>query len=153
LTTSFDAQWDPAEQWEMDIENILPYVDLFFPNEQELLHLTKQSSITEAISSLGKNANAVIVKMGNKGSISWYKGEIVKIAAFKNENVVDAIGAGDSFNAGFIYQFLQGASVEDCQYFGNLCGAVNTTAPGGTTAFTNYDEILKAADPLISPDK
>ncbi|MCD6116351.1 carbohydrate kinase family protein, partial [bacterium] len=41
LTTSFDAQWDPAEQWEMDIENILPYVDLFFPNEQELLHLTK----------------------------------------------------------------------------------------------------------------
>ena len=59
--------------------------------------------------------------------------------------MVDAIGAGDSFNAGYIYKFIHGASMEECQEFGNLMGAVNTTAAGGTTAFSNYDQILKVA--------
>src|SRR6476659_3517820 len=40
LTTSLDVQWDPAEQWDFDFKKILPYVDVFFPNETELLNLT-----------------------------------------------------------------------------------------------------------------
>ena len=43
----------------------------------------------------------------------------------------------------FIFKFINGSSLEDCQDFGNLTGAINTTAAGGTTAFTNYDEIIK----------
>ena len=62
-----------------------------------------------------------------------------------NKNIVDAIGAGDSFNAGFIFKYITGAKLEECQQFGNLCGAINTTAAGGTTAFTNYNEILRIA--------
>jgi len=54
-------------------------------------------------------------------------------------------GAGDSFNAGFVSKYFQGTPLEECQRFGNLCGALNTTAAGGTAAFTNYDEMLRFA--------
>ncbi len=42
LSTSFDMQWDPAEKWDFDYKKTLPYVDVFFPNLQELKRLTSQ---------------------------------------------------------------------------------------------------------------
>ncbi len=143
LTTSFDAQWDPEEKWELDVEGILPNVDVFLPNQQELIHLTRQVNIDEAIRTL-RAQHVVAVKIGAEGSYVWHKGRGNRMPAFKNEAVVDAIGAGDSFNAGFIFKFIQQAPLEECQRFGNLCGALNTTAAGGTTAFVNFEQIRKA---------
>jgi sugar/nucleoside kinase (ribokinase family) len=65
--------------------------------------------------------------------------------SFKNNNVVDAIGAGDSFNAGLIFKYIAAASLKECQDFANLMGAINTTAPGGTTAFRDYAQIINTA--------
>jgi sugar/nucleoside kinase (ribokinase family) len=48
---------------------------------------------------------------------------------------VDTIGAGDSFDAGFLHQFIRGAELEECLRFGNLAGALSTTRQGGTEAF------------------
>jgi sugar/nucleoside kinase (ribokinase family) len=48
---------------------------------------------------------------------------------------VDAVGAGDSFNAGFISQYVRGAGLATCLAYGNLAGAFSTTRPGGTEAF------------------
>jgi len=56
---------------------------------------------------------------------------------------VDPIGAGDSFNAGFIYRFLQGDTIEKCQEYANLIGAVSTTAEGGTGAFTDKGRLTQ----------
>ncbi len=143
MTTSFDTQWDPDEKWQIPLEDILPAVDVFLPNKQELVHLTGQLNLDEAIKRLGDQINAVVVKLGGEGSYGWYQGKGHHLPAFKNERVVDAIGAGDSFNAGFVFQFIQGKSLEECQRFGNLTGAVNTTAPGGTTAFESYEQVLR----------
>jgi len=145
LTTSFDMQWDPNEKWDMDYKNILPYVDVFFPNEQELLLLTKENDVIKGLEKLSKYGNNIVVKMGSKGSISWSNNKTHYIDAFINDQVVDAIGAGDSFNAGFIYKFIQGKDIIECQKFGNLMGAINTTAAGGTGAFSNYNEIMRLA--------
>ncbi len=145
LTTSFDAQWDPAEKWNVDLPNILPYVDVFLPNKVEALHLTGQKSLSAALDKLAKLGNIIVVKLGDKGSVSKQGDSIFEAEAFLNKNVVDAIGAGDSFNAGFIGKFVQGKSVKECQIFGNLMGAINTTQPGGTTAFTNLVDIMKIA--------
>ncbi|MCD6374397.1 MAG: carbohydrate kinase family protein, partial [Caldisericaceae bacterium] len=135
LTTSFDMQWDPKEKWQLPVQKILPFVDVFLPNRQELIYLTGQINLKEAIKKLRDNANTVVVKMGNEGSFLFdTKAKLEKtLPAYKNEQVVDAIGAGDSFNAGFIFKFIQGAPLEECQRFGNLCGAINTTAAGGTS--------------------
>jgi sugar/nucleoside kinase (ribokinase family) len=145
LTTSFDAQWDPEEKWDLDLQSVLPFVDVFIPNKQELLHLTQKSTIKEALDSISSVANIVALKMGNKGSLVFLDGKEIEKQAFLNTNVVDSIGAGDSFNAGFIHKYIQKYPVEECQEFGNLTGAVSTTAAGGTTAFSNHDGVIKIA--------
>ena len=65
--------------------------------------------------------------------------------AFINTEVVDTIGAGDSFNAGFVHMFVKGEPVEKCLSFGNLAGAISTTAAGGTAAFKSKELIRKTA--------
>ncbi|PSR56244.1 carbohydrate kinase family protein [Adhaeribacter arboris] len=145
LTTSFDTQWDPQEKWDLNLTELLPLVDVFLPNEKELLRLTQTNTLSEALATLPKNAHLVLVKMGNKGSVSWCQGKVLPMESFLNKEVVDAIGAGDSFNAGFIYKYIQGSSLEECQRFGNLTGAISTTESGGTTAFTDYNKIKRIA--------
>jgi sugar/nucleoside kinase (ribokinase family) len=145
LTTSFDAQWDPNEKWDLDLYSVLPSVDVFLPNRQELLYLTQKSTVDDALEFLSPVANTIAVKLGNKGSIVYSNKEKSIKEPFLNTDVVDAIGAGDSFNAGFIHKYIQKSTIGECQDFGNLTGAVSTTAAGGTTAFKNYDAVLKIA--------
>jgi sugar/nucleoside kinase (ribokinase family) len=149
LTTSLDMQWDPAERWDLDFRKVLPDVDIFFPNELELLNLTGCGGIEDSLEEIRKYGKYILVKRGNKGSLLSYDDKLVKGPAFLNEQVVDAIGAGDSFNAGYIYKFLHGYPPEACQVFGNLTGAISTTRPGGTAAFINYTETLKMAKDLF----
>ncbi len=145
LTTSLDVQWDPAEQWDFNFKKVLPYVDIFFPNEAELLHLTATDSIEKALKAVKGYGKFILIKQGAQGSTLYYDDKIAKSKSFLNNKVVDAIGAGDSFNAGFIFKFIQGSSPEDCQVFGNLLGAISTTKAGGTAAFINYEQIMKIA--------
>ena len=145
LTTSFDMQWDPDEKWDLNYKEVLPNVDIFLPNEQELLNLTGKDDLDAALNDISQYSNSVAVKMGNKGSLLYSNKSKTEKNAYLNNQVVDAIGAGDSFNAGFIFKFIQGEPLDKCQNFGNLIGAINTTAAGGTTAFTNYNTILKIA--------
>jgi sugar/nucleoside kinase (ribokinase family) len=145
LTTSFDMQWDPDEKWDLNYEEVLPYVDIFLPNEQEVQFLTKENSLEDAIKKVSPFVKTLVVKMGSKGSLLVNNGRNIIRDPYLNNNIVDAIGAGDSFNAGFIYKFINGAELTECQTFGNLMGAVSTTQAGGTTAFTSYNEIIKIA--------
>ena len=145
LTTSFDAQWDPKERWELDHKNVLPYVDVFLPNEQELFKLTGKETIETALEEIKDSANVVVVKLGDKGSVSVCSGKTLFKTAFLNHKIVDAIGAGDSFNAGFIYKFIRDAPIETCQTFGNVVGAISTTAAGGTSAFTDLKTTMLIA--------
>ena len=145
LTTSFDMQWDPYEKWDLDIENVLPYVDLFFPNEKELLLLTGKSNIREAIDSIKKYINILAIKRGNQGSTVFYENNLKDMPPFLNKKPIDTTGAGDSFNAGFILKYINGFNIEECQKFGNLMGAVSTTAAGGVKAFENYENVKETA--------
>lgn len=145
VTLSMDVQFDPDEKWEFDYKAILPLVDIFMPNEQELMCLTGKDSVEAAIEVIKPYINVAVIKMGTKGSLLVTKDSERLLPATLNENVVDAIGAGDSFNSGFITAFVQGKDLEYCQYLGNLTGAVNTTAAGGTGAFTSKQAVEEAA--------
>ena len=145
LTTSLDVQWDPVEEWDFDYKKVLPHVDIFLPNETELLKLTGAASIDAALNVINGYGKFILVKQGKQGSLLSYKNKTVRGRSFLNDKVVDAIGAGDSFNAGFVFKFINEFPPEDCQVFGNLVGAISTTKPGGTAAFINYDETLKIA--------
>jgi sugar/nucleoside kinase (ribokinase family) len=146
LTTSLDPQWDPQEKWDIDFAALLPDIDVFIPNENELRALTGLQDITKAVDKLKAYANILIVKSGRDGAFLWRGKEFIHQPAFLNKEVVDSIGAGDSFGAGFIHQFLQGKSLKQCLEFAALTGAINTTRAGGTAAFENLDGIKAIAE-------
>lgn len=145
LTISLDVQWDPSEKWDLDIEKVLPLVDVFIPNEIELQKLTRQPNLDLAIKCIQNKNKFTVIKCGNKGSILCYDDKKIEKPAFINYKVVDTIGAGDSFNAGYLSKFVKGKTPEECQVFGNLIGAVSTTKSGGTRAFKNLDKVMKIA--------
>ncbi|MBO4633856.1 MAG: carbohydrate kinase family protein [Bacteroidales bacterium] len=143
ITVSLDTQWDPMETWKLDYTSVLPKITVFMPNEKELQALTHTQDLESAIACvLPYLGNAMVVKCGSKGSLLVRKnGSRHFLPAFLNKHVVDAIGAGDSFNSGFVSAFVKGLPLADCQETGNLTGAVNTTAAGGTGAFTSLEAV------------
>lgn len=143
LTTSMDTQWDPEEEWDIDIQKILPVLDFFLPNEDELIALTRSSSLQEALDKISGFETTVVVKQGEKGATMFRNGETRSIPAYKITDYVDAIGAGDSFDAGFISSYLKGKSLNESLEIGNIAAAVSTTAPGGTTAITSFENVIE----------
>jgi sugar/nucleoside kinase (ribokinase family) len=74
------------------------------------------------------------VKLGREGALAQRGAQRLVSSAVKVD-AVDAVGAGDSFDAGFLHSYLRGADLADCLKAGNLAGAFSTTRPGGTEAF------------------
>lgn len=145
LTTSLDTQWDPAEKWDLPIEKLLPYVDVFLPNMQEFKFITGCNTIEEGIKKLKDFTHYIIIKNGSEGVIAWDGKKIIRQDAFRNDQVVDCIGAGDSFNAGFIREFINKKPIKKCLETGALTGALNTTRAGGIGAFENLETIRTIA--------
>ena len=145
LSTSLDPQWDPSEKWDLDLKKLLLHVDVFLPNIEEIKNLTHTKNKEDAINAIKSFANVVVIKNSNEGAYGWSGEKLSYQPAFINKKVVDAIGAGDSFNAGFIYKFMQDKPLNECLEFGAITGAINTTCAGGTAAFKDKATIKKIA--------
>ena len=147
VTLSMDTQWDPVEKWDFDFREMLPHINIFMPNEKELMAIAGTDDFDKAVSSIVPYLKeAAVIKCGSKGSLLVRKDGTTSLRpSFLNRNVVDTIGAGDSFNAGFIYGYVKGFDLAECQRLGNLSGAVNTTAAGGTGAFSSREAFAQAA--------
>ena len=83
----------------------------------------------------GRSADAdpltVVVKLGAEGALALRGREALRLPADR-VHVVDSTGAGDSFDAGFIYGFLDGRSLAECLALAVACGSISTRAIGGT---------------------
>jgi len=134
LTTSLDTNDDPEGRWATDILLLLKYVDILLPNENEACKIARVDDVNQAAESLSQKVPIVVVKRGSQGAIAR-EGKN-KFSAFPPVvEMVDAVGAGDSFDAGFVHQFIRGVKVEDCLKFANVIGALSVTRAGGTEAF------------------
>jgi sugar/nucleoside kinase (ribokinase family) len=78
--------------------------------------------------------STVAVKLGPNGAMAQRGKERVLLPTVP-VSVVDPVGAGDSFDAGFLSQYLRGADLRTSVIYGNLSGALSTTRAGGTEAF------------------
>ncbi len=141
LTTSLDPQWDPEERWDIDFQTLLADVDVFIPNEGEIRAITGTRNTAEAVEALRPYSNILVVKKGREGASLYHKETSIHQRAFLNDHVVDSIGAGDSFDAGFVHRLMQGKSLNECLELAALTGAVSTTRAGGTKAFENLDTV------------
>ncbi len=146
LTISLDPNDDPAQQWDHCILEALPFVDLLLPNEREACLLAAEPDLEKAIAALRSLVPLLVVKRGVNGA-SAYRGAHSWHAPARPVQAVDAVGAGDSFNSGFLHAWLRGWPIEQALACGNLAGAWSTTAAGGTSAFREPDSLraLKAA--------
>lgn len=152
-TTSLDTQWDPIEKWEFDYKELLPLISVFLPNETELRYLTGTNDIEEAINCIQPYINTCVIKQGSRGSLLLDKnGTRKQHPPYLNNNVVDSIGAGDSFNSGFISRYINKEDLTNCQDFGNLTGALNTTSAGGTSAFENKERLKTIAKKVFNKE-
>ena len=134
LTTSLDCNWDASEKWDSNIRATLAHTDIFFPNEDEALRMTKRKSVRAAAEALAEFARVVVVKRGARGALVHSKLGYLEIPARK-ARAVDTTGAGDSFDAGFLEAYLRGEDLAVCAQAGIAAGARAVTKVGGTTAF------------------
>ena len=79
-----------------------------------------------------------MVKLGPEGALAQ-RGKDRFISPAQKVVTVDPVGAGDSFDAGFLHQYLRGADLPTCLASANLAGALSTTRPGGTEAFRDTE--------------
>ena len=140
LTTSLDPNYDPFEKW-IGFDELLSVTDVFLPNGKEALSLSGESNVDEAASRLGSKVAALAIKLGEDGAMGFRNGEKVRVASIP-VRVVDTVGAGDSFDAGFIYGYLKQWDLEKSLQLACICGALSTQAQGGTSAQPTYAEAM-----------
>jgi sugar/nucleoside kinase (ribokinase family) len=132
VTLSCDVGWDDTGEWYSGIFELMQYVDVFLMNETEALHYTGLEQIDESLSYMSGFCRHIVVKLGPKGAAAMKDGLQTSSPGF-SVAVIDTTGAGDSFNAGYMYGFLTGLDVETCLLYGNVCGALSVGAYGGST--------------------
>jgi sugar/nucleoside kinase (ribokinase family) len=138
LTTSLDTNDDPDDSWQGRLEEALRYVDVFLPNEREAQKAAGVDGVESAIAKLAKTIPLVVVKIGSEGAIAQ-RGSERSVSRPVKVDCVDAVGAGDSFDAGFLHEYVRGSDLDKCLRAGNMAGALSTTRAGGTDAFRDAE--------------
>ena len=152
LTTSLDTNYDPSERW-LGFDELLSVTDVFLLNQTEALSITKASDVESAAKQLAIKAKLVTVKLGADGALACQnpplhlgegKGvrEIVQVESIPVE-VIDTVGAGDSFDAGFMYGYLNNWEPEKSLRLACVCGALSTQQAGGTNGQPTLEEAMK----------
>jgi sugar/nucleoside kinase (ribokinase family) len=141
-TTSFDTNWDPEERWGGGVRGMLAAADVFFPNELEARRIAGVDDVEAAARELSRiggegrtdGGPLIAVKLGPEGALACRsEGPVVRVPAYPI-SPIDTTGAGDSFDAGFLRAWLDGASPEEALRYGVVCGALSTTGIGGVAA-------------------
>lgn len=140
-TLSLDAGWHPAWYADSRVAASLPLVDVFFPNQREAEKMTQQTDplrMLDALRSMGCRTAAL--KLGNAGAVLLCEGQTF-VQEPGHVKAVDTTGAGDCFNAGFLYAFLRGMPPALCLKSGTACGEMSTRALGGIASFPSKEEL------------
>ena len=147
-TVSLDTGWDPEQRWST-VAAAVPMVDVLLPNRQEAARLAAAlpavsphpgTPVADAPPAddqlaaallIARHGPLVVVKSGAEGADAVHGGTVVHGAA-RAVDAVDATGAGDSFDAGFLAGWLGSADLSAAVALGCACGALSTRSAGGT---------------------
>jgi sugar/nucleoside kinase (ribokinase family) len=164
-TVSVDTNFDPAERFEQPVW--LTRADVLLPNAAEALRLTGRSAdgrddeVAKAAAELAADGALVAVKQGARGAFALRGGTHGGVAgapaAERADMTVpaglvpfaDAVGAGDSFDAGIVRALLDGRPLREALAFACAAGTLSTRAAGGTAAQATHDEADRLAKELL----
>jgi len=139
-TTSLDTNDDPSGRWEL-APGLPAACTFLLPNEAEALALSGKAGLDEALEALEAAGCVPVVKRGGQGAVARRDGTFVRAGA-SPADPVDTVGAGDSFDAGFIAGWLDRGDLDHALKLGAACGALSTRASGGTAAQPTLTEAL-----------
>ncbi|MDP9340376.1 MAG: carbohydrate kinase family protein [Acidobacteriota bacterium] len=140
-SVSVDAGWHPEWLADAHCKEALRHVDIFMPNEREAAVMTGEiepQQILEAFQKMG--LKRVALKLGARGAALLSDGKIMFCAPL-NVKSIDSTGAGDSFDAGFLFAWLRGDGPQKCLKIATICGALSTRRFGGIAGFPSIAEL------------
>jgi sugar/nucleoside kinase (ribokinase family) len=143
-TVFADVGWDETEKWAASVLDRLDMVDVFMPNSVEAMAYTRTSSPQAALDALAPRVPVCAVKDGARGAIACdaSTGETASAAAIPVE-VLDSTGAGDVFDAGFIFGTLAGWPLGERLKFANLCAGLSVRHRSGSLGAPGWGDIAE----------
>ena len=138
LTLSLDTNDDPSDEWGGVLDQLLDRIDLLLPNEHEIMRIAGKNTLEQSLDALAPRIPLIVVKCGSRGAVVQQGNKRNWVAPLPVEPV-DTIGAGDSFNAGFLSFYLKGEDPLRAAAMGNVTGALSTLRAGGTEAYRDID--------------
>ncbi len=144
LSISLDTNWDPAETWNGNLPQLLSMTDLFMPNDQEALRISRKPTLDEAAETfLNFGVQAVVIKEGARGARVYTRDTFIQ-RPVQPVSGGDSIGAGDSFDAGFLAGWLRGLPLEQCLQIAMACGRSVASKIGGVAGQLRWEEITRS---------
>jgi len=140
VTTSLDIGWNPRRYGDPTFRDVIRRVTIFLPSWRDAQWLTGRATPEDAVKTLGDLVPVPVIKLGADGAIGLEDGRPVRIGP-PPVTPVDTTGAGDAFDAGFLWAYLRGEPVRRCLLAGDVCGALSTRAPGGVARFPRLREL------------
>lgn len=137
LTVSLDPGWDPEDKNWTKLRDLFQLIDILFLNEIEAKRVYstiygKDDTLDRIAEILSRDVKTLVIKLGENGALAVTGDNKYYMKGFKID-VIDTTGAGDAFNAGFLYGRLNGYGIDRALLLGNACGALSCTGIGGTT--------------------
>jgi sugar/nucleoside kinase (ribokinase family) len=147
-TTSLDLNWDPAEHWDGGLADVLPAVDVLFVNAAEAAAVSGAADPAVAATVLAARGPLPVIKLGASGTLAHDGCRLVYVSA-PAVDVADTVGAGDTFDAGFLCARLQGWDVSRSLALGVACGSLSARRRGGVEGQPTFAEALTMVEGLL----
>lgn len=145
LTTSLDTNWDPDEAWNGCLDEVLRLTDVFLPNEPEARFISGKQDMADAIQVFRQmGVSVTLVKRGEQGAV-LVSGKEKHSCALPPVTGGDSIGAGDSFDAGFLAGWLRGLPLDDCLRIACHCGREVAAQTGGLRGQPDWETVSRLA--------
>jgi len=143
ISTSYDPGGYAAKGFDA-FKDVFPYVNILFLNRIEAKMISGAEDLNSSAKRLVKEGvDIVTIKLGDKGSMSSDGKRTFYVQAFKVP-VIDTTGAGDVFDAGFVYGYLMGLEFEECLTLGNIVACLKIMRKGAR-ASPNLSEVITFA--------
>lgn len=150
IPVSFDVnvrlKLGTEDQWRQRVSEVLPYLTWFVLGDEEarlLFQSDDASSIEQHIRERGFTGEGVMLKLGARGAEASIRGQKTCVPAWPVPRVMDTVGAGDGYNAGWIAGMLRGWSLEESMRLGSLVGAFAVTSAGDYDGYPTWSEVLQ----------
>ncbi len=127
------------------IKFITSSVDILFANEPEATILLKARNLNEALDKINSFVDLAVITCGQNGAFA-VSDKLYKIDAMSSLKVVDSTGAGDQFAAGFLYEYLKSAHIDNSLKTATVMAGEVITHYGGRTVASKAELLSRVQD-------